>query len=115
MFRFILASLVKGFDRCHLRQLENLSLRTLNLNSQATLVLPNLDFLEDLKIVLDKPISRKALVDTDLFSQENVRQTGIYAMGPLVGDNFVRFLLGGALTITNHILKQKHIPNVTTS
>ena len=94
-------------------------MRNLDLNSQATLVLPNLDFLEEqgcnLKIVLDKPISRKALVDTDLFSQENVRQTGIYAMGPLVGDNFVRFLHGGALTITNHILKQKHIPNVTTS
>ena len=58
-------------------------MRTLDLNSQATLVLPNLDFLEEqgcnLKIVLDKPISRKALVETDLFSQENVRQTGIYA------------------------------------
>ena len=96
-------------------------MRNLDLNSQATLVLPNLDFLQEqgcnLKIVLDKPISRKALVDTetDLFSQENVRQTGIYAMGPLVGDNFVRFLLGGALTITNHILKQKQIPNFTTS
>ena len=91
----------------------------MDLNSQATLVLPNLDFLQEqgcnLKIVLDKPISRKALVDTDLFSQENVRQTGIYAMGPLVGDNFVRFLLGGALTITNHILKQKQTPNFTTS
>ena len=73
---------------------------------------PNLDFLEEqgcnLGIVLDKPISRNNLVDIDLFSHESVRQTGIYAMGPLVGDNFVRFLQGGALAITNHILKKKH-------
>ena len=47
-------------------------------------------------------------MDIDLFSHESVRQNGIYAMGPLVGDNFVRFLQGGALAITNHILKKKH-------
>ena len=29
-------------------------------------------------------------------------------MGPLVGDNFVRFLQGGALAISNHILKKKY-------
>jgi len=73
---------------------------------------PNLDFLEEqgcnLGVVLDKPISRNNLVDIDLFSHESVRQNGIYAMGPLVGDNFVRFLQGGALAITNHILKKKH-------
>jgi len=50
---------------------------------QASLVLvligvsPNLDFLEEqrcnLGTVLDKPISRKNLVDTDLFSHESVR------------------------------------------
>lgn len=32
-------------------------------------------------------------------------QSGLYAMGPLVGDNFVRFLQGGALAITSNILK----------
>ena len=73
---------------------------------------PNLDFLEEegreLGIVLDEPISRNNLVDIDLFSHESIRQSGIYAMGPLVGDNFVRFLQGGALAITNHVLKKKH-------
>ena len=44
----------------------------------------------------------------DLFSHESIRQPGIYAMGPLVGDNFVRFLQGGALAISNHILKKKY-------
>ena len=28
-------------------------------------------------------------------------------MGPLVGDNFVRFLQGGALGITSHILRKR--------
>jgi hypothetical protein len=28
-------------------------------------------------------------------------------MGPIVGENFVRFLQGGALAITNHLFKQK--------
>lgn len=73
---------------------------------------PNLDFLHDegrdLGIIPEEPISRNNLVDIDLFSQESVRHRGIYAMGPLVGDNFVRFLQGGALAITNHILKKKH-------
>lgn len=32
---------------------------------------------------------------------------GLYALGPLVGDNFVRFIIGGALAITSHIYKQK--------
>ena len=59
-------------------------------------------------IILDKPIPQNDLVDVDFFSHESVHQTGIYAMGFLVGDNFVRFLQGGALAITNHILKQKH-------
>jgi hypothetical protein len=32
---------------------------------------------------------------------------GLYAMGPLVGDNFVRFIPGGALAITAALHKQK--------
>lgn len=72
---------------------------------------PNLDFLEDkgldLGIIPDEPISRNNLIDVDLFSHESVKHAGIYAMGPLIGDNFVRFLTGNALAIANHIIKQK--------
>ena len=72
---------------------------------------PNLGFFEDegrdLGIVPDEMISRNNLIDIDLFSHECIRKNGIYAMGPLVGDNFVRFLQGGALAITNNILKNK--------
>uniref|UniRef100_A0A1B6D3R4 FAD/NAD(P)-binding domain-containing protein n=1 Tax=Clastoptera arizonana TaxID=38151 RepID=A0A1B6D3R4_9HEMI len=32
---------------------------------------------------------------------------GLYALGPLAGDNFVRFLIGGALAITAHIYWEK--------
>ena len=31
---------------------------------------------------------------------------GMYALGPLAGDNFVRFLQGGAVAITSHINKE---------
>lgn len=60
-----------------------------------------------LGIIPGEPISRNNPIDIDLFSHESIKQSGIYAMGPLVGDNFVRFLQGGALAITNHILKKK--------
>ena len=73
---------------------------------------PNLDFMaeqgRELGIIADESISRNNLVDIDLFSHESITQSGIYAMGPLVGDNFVRFLQGGALAITNHVLKKKY-------
>jgi hypothetical protein len=38
---------------------------------------------------------------------DSPNQRGVYAMGPLVGDNFVRFLQGGALAITADILRKR--------
>jgi len=35
------------------------------------------------------------------------KETNLFAMGPLVGDNFVRYLRGGALGITNSIWNRK--------
>ena len=46
-------------------------------------------------------------VDVDLFSLESTKERGLYAMGPLVADNFVRFAQGGALAITNNLLHTK--------
>lgn len=34
------------------------------------------------------------------FTNELLHVPGVYALGPLVGDNFVRFIAGGALSIT---------------
>lgn len=69
---------------------------------------PSLNFLEnkgrDLTVDMTKPIScRNNPLDVDLFTLESIKQPGIYAMGPLVSDNFVRFAQGGALAITKDI------------
>lgn len=47
-------------------------------------------------------------VDIDPFTYEST-EAGLYAIGPLVGDNFVRFILGGALAIVSGLV-QKNKP-----
>lgn len=42
-------------------------------------------------------------LDVDPFTNESTTQPGLYGIGPLVGDNFVRFIKGGAVAITQHI------------
>ncbi|XP_055858823.1 oxidative stress-induced growth inhibitor 1-like isoform X2 [Episyrphus balteatus] len=50
-----------------------------------------------------KPIDSKTnQIDVDKYTNEVQRMPkGLFAMGPLVGDNFVRFIPGGALAITS--------------
>ncbi|XP_029647873.1 oxidative stress-induced growth inhibitor 2-like isoform X1 [Octopus sinensis] len=43
-------------------------------------------------------------IQVDPFSYEAIKEPGMYAMGPLMGDNFVRFAIGGSLGITNHLI-----------
>lgn len=51
-----------------------------------------------------KPIScRNNPLDVDLFTLESNKLPGLYGMGPLVADNFVRFAQGGALAIARDI------------
>lgn len=52
-------------------------------------------------------ISRTNPVDVDVFSHQCTAVPGLYAMGPLIGDNFVRFIQGGALAITNHAQRKR--------
>ena len=73
---------------------------------------PDLTFLEpellsNLGILKNVDIGRGNPVDIDLFSNEAVDVPGVYAMGPLVGDNFVRFLQGGAVAIMRDILRKE--------
>uniref|UniRef100_A0A182RQT6 FAD/NAD(P)-binding domain-containing protein n=1 Tax=Anopheles funestus TaxID=62324 RepID=A0A182RQT6_ANOFN len=59
-----------------------------------------------------KPIDCKNNpIDVDKYTNAVLRtsHTGLYAMGPLVGDNFVRFIPGGALSITAAL--HKHTEN----
>ncbi|XP_055594093.1 oxidative stress-induced growth inhibitor 2-like [Uranotaenia lowii] len=56
-----------------------------------------------------KPIDCKNNpIDVDKYTNAVLRSAhkGLYAMGPLVGDNFVRFIPGGALSITSAMHKR---------
>ena len=60
----------------------------------------------DLGIVPKWPIdSKHNIIDVDPFTYQANRNPQMFAMGPLVGDNFVRFGIGGALAIVNHFNK----------
>lgn len=72
---------------------------------------PDLSYLEAAGIGLgkypDKPIDCKSNpIEVDDFTYEATKapRPGLYALGPLVGDNFVRYVLGGAFGILVHIL-----------
>lgn len=51
------------------------------------------------------PKQNPIIVEPFTFESEQCR--GLFAMGPLVGDNFVRFLLGGALGIASKVWKDR--------
>lgn len=72
---------------------------------------PNLFFLKGQGQYLGrdptKPVSCKQNpIDIHPYTFECANEPGLFAMGPLVGDNFVRFLKGGALGITACLLKR---------
>lgn len=55
-----------------------------------------------------KPIDCKNNpISVNKFTNEILLVPGIFALGPLVGDNFVRFIAGGALSISSHLMKEK--------
>ncbi|XP_054472584.1 LOW QUALITY PROTEIN: oxidative stress induced growth inhibitor 1 [Anoplopoma fimbria] len=75
---------------------------------------PNLSFLADngrpLGVYPEEPITcRRNPVEVDQFTNKVLAADGpgLYAMGPLVGENFVRFLKGGALAIASDLAKKQ--------
>ena len=50
---------------------------------------------------------KKNPMEIDPFSFESIVQDSMFGMGPLVGDNFVRFALGGSLAITSKLWKDR--------
>ena len=71
---------------------------------------PDLSFLsnggKDLGIVPRYAVdSKHNPVDIDPYSYQCMNQRRLFSLGPLVGDNFVRFGIGGALGIMNYIIK----------
>lgn len=95
--------------------------KTLKISAAAILIgsQPDLSFLpkklRNLGIDVNKPVDCKVNpVHIDPFSYRCLRaHPGLYALGPLVGDNFVRFLQGGAVAIASHILKENTLQNAT--
>lgn len=78
---------------------------------------PDLSFLphegKNLGVVPDMRIDCKHNpVDIDPYTYQSNHECGLYAMGPLVGDNFVRFLRGGALAITSHIWRKRDLTSM---
>ena len=58
-----------------------------------------------LGVKADAPIHPKLNpIDIHPYSFQSESIPSLYAVGPLVGDNFVRFVLGGALGIAHHIV-----------
>lgn len=92
-------------------------LRTVVQVSKALILIgahPNLSFLADngrpLGINPNETITcRRNPIDVDPFTNRVVAAEGpgLYAMGPLVGENFVRFLKGGALAIASDLAKKQ--------
>nr|XP_015220594.1 PREDICTED: oxidative stress-induced growth inhibitor 1 [Lepisosteus oculatus] len=73
---------------------------------------PSLSFLphggRHLGVDAEEPIScRRNPVDVDPFTHESLREPGLYALGPLVGENFVRFLKGGALAVASDLAARR--------
>jgi len=68
---------------------------------------PDLTFLaeagQQLGRVPGAVIGRNNPIDIDVFSHQSSNIPGLFAMGPLTGDNFVRFIQGGALAIASHV------------
>ncbi|XP_031756603.1 oxidative stress-induced growth inhibitor 1 isoform X2 [Xenopus tropicalis] len=76
---------------------------------------PNLCFLPTngtyLAMDTAQPVNSKSNpMDIDPFTYECIQEKGLYALGPLAGDYFVRFVQGGALAAARSLLKSNKRP-----
>ncbi|XP_040185036.1 oxidative stress-induced growth inhibitor 1 [Rana temporaria] len=88
-------------------------------NVSMTLILigsnPNLAFLpqngKHLALDTEKSVSSKRNpLEIDPFTYECAQEKGLYAVGPLAGDYFVRFVQGGALSVASSVQKSLKKP-----
>ena len=75
---------------------------------------PDLNFIKSKRMRMALPVKpglpvepRSNPINVHPYTHECVRVPQLYAMGPLVGDNFVRFLQGGALAICADLWKKQ--------
>ncbi|XP_064639755.1 oxidative stress-induced growth inhibitor 1-like [Lineus longissimus] len=81
---------------------------------------PDLSFLRNdgkhLGVIEDEQIDCKNNpVDIDLITYESNKEPGLFAIGPLISDNFVRFIQGGSLGVASHLHKKFSCPEETSS
>lgn len=106
-------------NTCFIRSLKNSNLIKLKISYACVLIGTgsNLSYLsssirKNLTINPTKLInSRNNPVYVDPYTLETINFKNLFAMGPLVGDNFVRFGIGGALAITKSIWNDKQKSN----
>ncbi|XP_036905224.1 oxidative stress-induced growth inhibitor 2 isoform X3 [Sturnira hondurensis] len=104
----------KSNMKCILQNVSGLK-KIFKLSAAAVLIgsHPNLSFLKEQGCYLGhnsgQPITCKGNpVEIDAYTYECVKEAHLFALGPLVGDNFVRFLKGGALGVTRCLaIRQK--------
>jgi len=75
-------------------------------------LLPDLSILHDSDSLKEDPTDsfhiKNNPLDIDLFTHECRSRSGLYALGPLVGDNFIRFISGGALAVTHGLFRHEY-------
>lgn len=105
---------IKNDGRVVLCSVEGDACTTVRISHVIVLVgsLPNMEFMHNdchsLGIEPGKPIdSKHNPIDIDLLSYESIQERSLYAMGALVGDTFVRFIVGGSLGITADLVRKK--------
>ena len=94
-------------------------LSTYEISSAAIMIgsRPDLGFLpregRHLGVVPQWPIdSKHNVIDVDPYTYQSVHEPQMFAVGPLIGDNFVRFGIGGALGVVGHLRKCRKKENV---
>uniref|UniRef100_F7F9W6 Oxidative stress induced growth inhibitor family member 2 n=1 Tax=Monodelphis domestica TaxID=13616 RepID=F7F9W6_MONDO len=99
--------------KCVLQSVSGLK-KILKLSAAVVLIgsYPNLSFLKeqgyDLGHNSNQPITCKGNpVEIDPYTYECTKEANLFALGPLVGDNFVRFLKGGALGVTRCLVTRQ--------
>ncbi|GCB70858.1 hypothetical protein scyTo_0008693 [Scyliorhinus torazame] len=100
--------------KCIIQDLTSGEKRAFNISMALILIgsNPNLTFLPNQGMSLaantELPVnSKRNPIDVDCYTYECTQERGLYALGPLVGDHFVRFLQGGALAVASALFQER--------
>lgn len=76
-------------------------------------LMPDLSLIPNADELKEEPLEEFHIknnpLDIDLFTHECRSRKGLYALGPLVGDNFIRFISGGALAVAHGLSHNEYV------